>query len=294
MANKLILLAMLLASSSALQPPGGLKFRTLRKSLSAAIRTLVETREAEALGFAVSTVLDGLVAAPQTPVEAREAITIYPRVHVEDEDYSLVCPEHPHVALADLYLDWNDLEGAEHVLRQALGDGPDAELSYALGRLLEDLKGDRVGAEACWREVVRLDPGYRSPARTADAFCRWADALLARGDRAGARGRLLTCLRLDGAHAKAHYLTATLHADAGALEEAAASCRAALASDPGFADALVLQKDVARRAHLKAAEEYVAFARKNHLDVAAAEQELLELKLSQRRAFVAGLTTELC
>ena len=38
-----------------------------------------------------------------------------------------------------------------------------------------------------------------------------------------------------------------------------------------------------------AAEAYCAFATQNELDVAAAEHELLELKLLQRRAAVARL-----
>ncbi len=96
----------------------------------------------------------------------------------------------------------NKEDGADEGLRwyqAAVAAAPaNAAANNNLGKVLND-KPDRVGAEAAFREAIRLDPKF------AMAHFNLGNVLYAKPDRVGAEAAYREAIRLDPKDAKAHY-----------------------------------------------------------------------------------------
>jgi Flp pilus assembly protein TadD len=99
-----------------------------------------------------------------------------------------------------------DLDGALAAFRTAVEQRPDSpEAQLSLGQLLAR-RGDAAGSGAALAESERLRARLRD--RQASTFALAAgETQLARGDLAGALGKLREALRLDADNARAHYLS---------------------------------------------------------------------------------------
>jgi Flp pilus assembly protein TadD len=126
---------------------------------------------------------------------------------------------------------WNQQEGSEQRLRwyqAAVAAAPTNPAAHnGLGVVLHD-RGDLAGAEAAYREVLRLDPKY------APAHSNLGTVLHNRGDLAGAEAAYRAALRLDPEDAYAHTGLGNVLRAREDLAGAEAAYREALRLKPTF------------------------------------------------------------
>jgi tetratricopeptide (TPR) repeat protein len=102
-----------------------------------------------------------------------------------------------------------------------------------LGNLL-NARGDLAGAEAAFRQAIRLDPGF------AFAHNNLGFLLRARGDLAGAEAAFRQALRLDPGYAPAHNHLGLVLQQKGDMDGAVAAYKRALQIEPKNTFALTL------------------------------------------------------
>jgi Tfp pilus assembly protein PilF len=94
---------------------------------------------------------------------------------------------------------------------------------YGIGLLLQ---GDIKNAEAVFRKVTEMDPGY------ADGWVNVARARIQEGDMGAAEDSLRRALAVDGTLAKTHFFLATVLKSTGAYDDALSHLRVAAAQYP--------------------------------------------------------------
>jgi tetratricopeptide (TPR) repeat protein len=137
-----------------------------------------------------------------------------------------------HNGLGLVLRDRKDLAGAEAAFRQAIRLDPKFALAHnGLGNVLRDRK-DLTGAEAAYRQAIRLDP------KNALAHTNLGKVLRTRKDLAGAETAYREAIRLDPKFADAHAGLGNVLRDRGDLAGAEAAYREAIRLDPRQPDAL--------------------------------------------------------